>query len=109
MRRSVNRPLPVIFEETGLGVASHQLDIFLLEPGTARYLGRLCQFKACPAAKADCLVPGCGAISFLQQHQEFVLQPDALSPACAVRLFDRTTGESRRAVDLPGPPEDKID
>ena len=49
MRRSVNRKLPVIFEETGLGVASHQLDIFMLEPGTNRYLGRMCQFKACPA------------------------------------------------------------
>ncbi len=108
MRRNVTRALPVILAETGHGVASHQLDIFVLEPGTDRYLGRMCQFKACPAAKADCLVPGCGAISFLQQHQGFVLQSDALSPACAVRLFDRTTGESCRAVDLPGPPEDEI-
>ena len=88
-------------------MASHQLDIFLLEPGTDRYLGRLCQFKACPAAKADCLVPGCGATSFLQQHQGFVLQFDALGPARAVRLFDRATGESRCAVDLPGPSEDE--
>ena len=108
MRRTVNRALPVILEDTGHGVASHQLDIFVLEPRTNRYLGRMCQFKACPAAKAECLVPGCGATSFLQQHQGFVLQPDALGPARAVRLFDRTTGESRRAVDLPGPPEDEI-
>ena len=107
MPRTVNRALPVILEDTGHGVASHQLDIFVLEPRTNRYLGRMCQFKACPAAKAECLVPGCGATSFLQQHQGFVLQPDALSPARAVRLFDRTTGESRRAVDLPGPPEDE--
>ncbi|MEE8507377.1 MAG: hypothetical protein V3S40_14300 [Kiloniellales bacterium] len=107
MRRKVNRALPVILEDTGHGVASHQLDIFLLEPGTNRYLGRMCQFKACPADKAECLVPGCGATSFLQQHQGFVLQPDALGPARAVKLFDRTSGESRRAVDLPGPPEDE--
>ncbi len=107
IRRAVSRALPAILEDTGHGVASHQLDIFLLEPGTDRYLGRLCQFKACPAAKADCLVPGCGAISFLQQHQGFVLQSDALGQAHAVRLFDRTTGESRRAVDLPGPSEDE--
>jgi len=107
MRRNVNRALPVILEKTGHGVASHQLDIFVLEPGTGRYLGRMCQFNACPAGKADCLVPGCGATSFLQQHREFVLERDALSPARAVRLFDRTTGESRRAVDLPGPPEDE--
>ena len=108
MRRRINRALPVIFEQTGRGVASHQLDIFMIEPGTDRYLGRMCQFKACPAAKAACLVPGCGATSFLQQHQGFVLQPDALGPARAVRLFDRTTGESRCAVDLPGPPEDEL-
>jgi hypothetical protein len=108
MRRKVNRALPIILEDTGHGVASHQLDIFLLEPGTDRYLGRLCQFKACPAAKAECLVPGCGATAYLQQHLGFVLQSDALGPARAVRLFDRTTGESRRAVDLPGPPEDEI-
>ena len=106
MRRKINRALPAIFEETVGGVASHQLDIFLLEPGTDRYLGRMCQFKACPAAKDACLVPGCGATSFLQQHQGFVLQPEALSPARGVKLFDRTTGESRRAVELPGPPED---
>ena len=108
MRRNVTRALPVILEDTGHGVASHQLDIFVIEPGTDRYLGRMCQFKACPAAKAACLVTGCGATSFLQQHQGFVLQPDALNPARAVKLFDRTTGESRRAVDLPGPPEDEI-
>ncbi len=108
MRRRVNRALPVIFEETGLGVASQQLDIFVLEPGTDRYLGRMCKFKACPARKAECLVPGCGATLFLQQHEGFVLHPEALGAACVVRLFDRTTGETRRAVDLPGPPEDEI-
>ena len=108
IRRAVSRALPAILEDTGHGVASHQLDIFLLEPGTDRYLGRMCQFKACPAAKADCLVPGCGATPFLQQHEGFVLHPDALGPARAVRLFDRTTGETRRAVDLPSPPEDDI-
>ncbi len=108
MRRHVNRALPPIFEETGIGVASHQLDIFVLEPGSDRYLGRLCEFKACPANKSPCLVPGCGATPFLQQHQGFVLQPNALNPARAIRLFDRTTGETRHAVDLPGPPKDDI-
>jgi hypothetical protein len=100
MRRRVDRALPAVFEETGIGVASHQLDIFVLEPGTDRYLGRMCQ--------AECLAPGCGATPFLQMHQGFVFHPDALGPARAVRLFDRTTGETRRAVDLPGPPEDEI-
>ena len=104
-RRRINRALPAIFEETGLGVASHQLDIFVLEPATDRYLGRMCQFKACPAGKAACLVPGCGTTPFLQQHEGFVLHADALGPARVVRLFDQATGEIHRAVDLPGPVE----
>lgn len=108
MRRRVSRALPAILEDTGQGVASHQLDIFVLEPGTDRYLGRMCQFKACPAGKAECLVSGCGATSFLQQHQGFVLQPDALGPTRAVKLFDRATGVSRRAADLLGPPKEDI-
>ncbi len=108
MRRHVNRALPFILEETGLGVASHQLDIFVIESWTGRYLGRMCQFKACPARKADCLVPGCGATSFLQQHEGFVLHPDALGSARAITLFDRTTGETRRAIDLQSPQEDDI-
>ena len=108
MRRSINRTLPVMLEETGRGVASHQLDIFVLEPGTDRYLGRMCQFKACPADKTDCLAPGCGATLFLRQHEGFALHADALAPTRAVSLFDRATGETRRAVDLPGPPEEDI-
>ena len=103
MRRRINRALPAIFEETSLGVASHQLDIFVLEPGTDRYLGRMCQFKACPANKAECLVPGCGKTPFLQQHEGFVLHGNALGPTRLVRLFDRATGKIHRAVDLPGP------
>ncbi len=107
MRRRVNRSLPIVLEETGLGVASHQIDIFVLEPGSDRYLGRMCKFKACPANKAACLAPGCGATPFLQQHEGFELHPDALGPARMLRLFDRATGKTRRAVDLPGPPEDE--
>lgn len=101
MRRSVNRALPVIYEETRNGVAPHDIDIFIFEPATDRYLGRMCRFRACPAHKAECLVPGCGATPFLQQHEGFRLYVDALAPDRVVRLFDRTTGERRRAVDLP--------
>ncbi len=108
MRRRINSALPGIFEETGLGVASHQLDIFVFEPGTDHYLGRMCQFKTCPARKAECLVPSCGATPFLQQHDGFVLYPDALEPARAIKLFDRANGEILQAVDLPDPPQDDI-
>ena len=33
--------------------------MFILKPGTDRYLGRLCDFNACPKGKAECRVPGC--------------------------------------------------
>lgn len=107
MRRRINRALPAIFKETGQGVASHQLDKFLLEPRTDRYLGQMCQFKACPAGKAACLVPGCGTTPFLQQQEGFVLHADAFGPTRLVRLYDRATSEIHHAVDLPGPVECK--
>ena len=37
-----------------------QHNVFVLEPGTDRYLGRLCIFGDCPKGKRECLVPGCG-------------------------------------------------
>lgn len=74
---------------TESGVAHHQVDIFLFEPGTDRYLGRLCGFGTCPKGKPECLVPGCGATLFLRQHEGFVLDPRSLEPARCVRLFDR--------------------
>lgn len=104
MRRSINRALPAIHRDGGGGVASHDLDIFLFEPGTDRYFGRMCGFKICPAHKRECLVPGCGATPFLKQHEDFRLYPDALS--LAVRLFERGFGEVRRAADLPSQRDD---
>lgn len=65
LRSAAGRALRTAFEAgTGMRVAESQLDIFLVEPGTDRYLGRLCKFNACPKGKLDCLVPGCGTIPF---------------------------------------------
>ncbi len=79
MRWRVDHTLPVILDDTGTGVASHHLDLFVLEPGTDHYLGRMCRFRACPANKSKCLVPGCGA-----------------------------TALAGGAVDLPSPPKDDM-
>ena len=84
-----------------LGVASHQVDVFLLEPGTDRYLGRLCDYAECPKGKLDCLTPGCGAIPFNKVIPEFVPYPDLLDDAAV--LYRRGEGRLRSAVDLPGP------
>lgn len=39
------RGLQRLLEKASIGVAHHQVDVCLLEPGTDRYLGRLCDFK----------------------------------------------------------------
>lgn len=78
-----------LFADTGFGVAHHQVDVFLLEPGTDRYRGRLCCFGECPKGKPECLVPGCGVSPFLRQHEDFTLDPHALEPRKTVLLFDR--------------------
>ncbi len=103
LRRAKDRALRELRGQDGAGVASHQVDVFVLEPGTARYLGRLCQFSRCPKGKLECLAPGCGAVAFLQQHEGFRWRPQSLLAGRMVRLFDRDAGEIRRAVDRPLP------
>lgn len=85
------------------GVADHQADVFVLEPETDRYLGRLCQFNRCPRGKIECMVAGCGEATFLRQHEGFRWRPETLAGDRAIRLFDRATGRLRYATDLPLP------
>ena len=101
LRRANARALRALWNEASIGIASHQVDVFILEPGTNRYLGRLCDFNACPKGKAQCGVPGCGDVALLRQHEGFRWQPESQAGGRAVRLFDRVTGLQRRAADLP--------
>ena len=78
LRRARNRGAGEVFTLTGRGVAVHEVEIFLLEPGTDRYLGRLCYFGRCPAEKRDCWVKDCGRERFLKQHDGFVFWPAAV-------------------------------
>ena len=87
---------------TGRGVVGHQVDIFLIEPGTDRYLGRLCSFNACPKGKLDCRVPGCGAIPFNKCIDGFVPHADLLASASYAMLYQRGIGRLRSALELPG-------
>lgn len=93
LKKAMSAALNQLLQETNTGVAHHQVDVFIMEPGTDRYLGRLCIFGTCPKGKPECLVPGCGASLFLRQHEDFVLDPAALHPDRSVVLFDRATGE----------------
>jgi hypothetical protein len=89
LQKARSRALNDLRDETGKGVAHHQVDVFLLEPGSDRYLGRLCHFGACPKGKPECRVPGCGRALFLRLHQDFALDPGSLDAGRSVLLLDR--------------------
>jgi hypothetical protein len=99
-----NRSVIDLFQKTGVGVAHHQVDIFLFSEAWKDYLGRLCTFAQCPKGKIDCLTPGCGREPFLKQHESFELEPDALAAGRALPLYERGRGFLHRAVDLDASP-----
>ena len=89
LQRARGQAVNELFAETRIGVAHHQVEVFLMEPGTDRYLGRLCTFGECPKGKPECMVPGCGATKFLQLHQHFRWRPGNLNTDVSVLLFER--------------------
>jgi len=102
LRRSAALALHTAFKRgAGTSVVSQQLDIFLIEEGSDRYLGRLCSFNACPKDKRDCAVPGCGAIPFNKVIFEFKPRADLLEPARYAMLYERGKGRLRSALELP--------
>ncbi len=102
LRQAGTRALRQAFEAgAGMSVASHQLDVFLFEPGSDRYLGRLCSFSQCPKGKRDCLVPGCGEVPFNKRVDGFEPYDDLLEPSIDAMLYRREAGRLRSALDLP--------
>lgn len=102
LRRAAARALRRAFEDgVGISVVAHQLDVFLFEPGSDRYLGRLCSFSECPKGKRDCLVPGCGEVPFNKRIAEFKPRADLLAPAAHAMLYQRGAGRLRSALELP--------
>jgi len=87
---------------TGPSTANHQVEIFLIEPQTDRYLGRLCNFSECPKDKPQCATPGCGDVSFNKRVVGFVPHTDLLAAASYSTLYRRGEGRLRSAMDLPG-------
>jgi hypothetical protein len=84
-----------------MSVVGHELDVFLIEPASDRYLGRLCSFNQCPKGKRDCLVPDCGEIPFNKRIADFEPRADLLAPAAHAMLYRRGAGRLRSALDLP--------
>jgi hypothetical protein len=102
LRRAAGRALRVAYESgAGVSVVDHQMDVFLFEPGTDHYLGRLCSFNQCPKGKRDCLVPGCGAIPFNKRVADFKPSADILAGANDAMLYRQGAGRLRSALDLP--------
>jgi hypothetical protein len=102
LRRECGRALNDA-RDGGGGVTGNQVDVFLFEPGTDRYLGRLCKFGACPKGKRECAEPGCGAIPFNRMIAGFVPAADLLAPAAYAMLYRRGQGRLISALDLPQP------
>ncbi|MFN7920611.1 MAG: hypothetical protein U0Q16_10975 [Bryobacteraceae bacterium] len=77
------------------GVTPSHFDVYLIEPGTMRYRGRLCDFGTCPKEsrmKDACQADGCGAQPFLRQFSDWgFLQMQFLADP-HVKLFDRARG-----------------
>lgn len=68
LRKAKSRALNDLHAATNsaIGTAHHQVDVHMIEDGTDRYLGRLCDFSVCPKGKPECLVKDCGVHPFLQ-------------------------------------------
>lgn len=71
------------------GVAHHQVDVTIFEPGTNRYRGQLCILGQCPKGKPECRVPGCGAQPFLQLYEDFEIHPRVFAERPGLVLFER--------------------
>ena len=106
LRRASHAALRQAFEAgLGMSVPGNRLDIFLFQPGTDTYLGRLCDFNQCPKGQRDCLTPGCGDIPFNKQHLDFTPEPNILADVEKAMLYRRGQGVMMSALDLPGPDE----
>lgn len=90
-------------QQRDFGVADHQVDVFLFEPGTNVHLGRLCHFNRCPKSRPECAAPGCGATRFMRQFPDFEPQADILEGVEGSMLYTRAEGFRCFASSLPGP------
>jgi hypothetical protein len=101
LNRARSMALHELFKGKQIGVAHHQVEIFILQGEANTYRGRLCSFSQCPKDKRECLVPGCGREPLLQQHAGFTFWPATLAADRTMLLYDRRRGILRRASETP--------
>jgi len=90
VQKARSQALNKLLAEKQIGVAHHQVDVFIMEPETNHYLGRLCIFGSCPKGKDECRVAGCGETRFLRQHEDFKFEPEDLHDERSTILFERS-------------------
>ncbi len=102
-RKTVGKSLRELGRTMEVHVANHQMELFILEPDTDRYLGKLCDFNECPKGKRDCLAPDCGTPPFLKQYEDFKFYPNSTAPDKCQMLFERRGENNRNSsnYDLP--------
>lgn len=85
-----NKSSSQLWQEKQIGIAHHQIEIFIFEIENNQYVGRLCIFKGCPKeGKRECLTHGCGEIPLLKKVQGFTLYDDALAEGRSTLLYQR--------------------
>ncbi len=89
LRKLSAQALNRLWHDKEVGVAHHQVDIFLVD-AVGTYLGRLCHFNECPKRKPECRVEGCGTTPFLRQHEDFHFDSESLRPARIEVLYERS-------------------
>lgn len=91
IRKAKVQGLKVATQEKKLRTASHQVEVFIMETDTNRYLGRLCDFNKCPKHKnnLDCMSQGCGIPPFLKQIPQFQFHPQSIAEDSSIVLFER--------------------
>ena len=98
IEKAIGQGLRVGSDERGTGIGGSEVDTFLIEPYTNKFLGFLCKYNQCPkpsvgfagkkTKKKDCLLNGCGDPAFLKQFPGFCFFPDALNENRIVSLYE---------------------
>jgi len=90
LQKARGRALNQLLAERDIGVPHFEVDLYILEPGTDRYRGRLCDYGECPKPrKDDCLVDGCGVQPFLRQFRDYTFDRFEFWESPKEILFER--------------------
>lgn len=101
IRRTIAHALTDLLRREDIGVAHHQVETALFEPGTDRYLGLVCFYGQCPKGKPPCLATGCGEPAFVRQVDGYERSVDAVDWDTAVTLWERPREDERDLEEIP--------